>query len=43
MCENQYEVMLDFEVDNDNEPLLSLIIDNGVDNLTIRGKDNDDT
>lgn len=41
--ENQYEVMLDFEVDNDNEPMLSLIIDNDVDNLTIRGKDNDDT
>ena len=40
---NQYTVMLDAMVDNDNEPMLSLIIDNDVDNLTIRGKDNDDT
>ncbi len=38
---NQYVVSLD--IDNDNEPMLSLIIDNDVDNLTIRGKDNDDT
>ena len=29
--ENQYEVMLDFDIDNDNEPMLSLIIDNDSD------------
>jgi len=29
--ENQYEVLLDLDVDNDNQPMLELIIDNDSD------------